>query len=372
MTDAVHDLLAGPRGRRVCLELVRALGADPLTGASELGTAVFLAAYALDPGRGSSVVLFGWGAAASEAPPEPSPAEVARLIDAADLAALDDARTLRTALVASTDSARYWQEPDGEDVLAAEPEVVEALARVAEAVESAEAARWWRAPIAHDGQWMLRREPSSVAPGSPGPAGAEPSADVLASWRLGVDIEERTAARDRPTDPHARWSGTWWSTPPSTLARSTRDDGLGPVALDAVEDGMGWERATALRVVVPDSTRVLEIDGTDAWADLCARHPIEVTASRRHDWFRTTGRDGAWAVPDWASVADEFDAVHLTVAGYLAAAGRAIDLGDGRASVVAGWGPDETMWLRDVPLDETSARRFALDDRDRTWRLAAR
>lgn len=33
---------------------------------------------------------------------------------------------------------------------------------------------------------------------------------------------------------------------------------------------------------------------------------------------------------------------------WLSAAGRALDLGDGRASVIAGWDPDRTFWLCDV------------------------
>jgi hypothetical protein len=85
-----------------------------------------------------------------------------------------------------------------------------------------------------------------------------------------------------------------------------------------------------------------------------------------------TGRDsreaGPWLVPDWSRVAQEWDAVHLTVAGYLASATRCIPVPDaadatgtagttgttgtagstGRveaASVIGGWGPDVTYWL---------------------------
>jgi hypothetical protein len=60
-------------------------------------------------------------------------------------------------------------------------------------------------------------------------------------------------------------------------------------------------------------------------------------------------------------VAEEADAVHLTVAGYLAAAGRALPVDDRRASVIAGWAPDTTFWFAG-----TSARPRGAA----TWRLA--
>lgn len=77
-------LLLGPRGRRLCLELA-ALG---------------------EHGRR----------------PTPAPAEVAQLLDRQPLPPLDAAALLH-ALVATVDSARYREEPDGEDVLAATPRV---------------------------------------------------------------------------------------------------------------------------------------------------------------------------------------------------------------------------------------------------------
>lgn len=45
-----------------------------------------------------------------------------------------------------------------------------------------------------------------------------------------------------------------------------------------------------------------------------------MTALKRHDWYRTTGRDGSWVIPDWSQVAHDYDGVHLSIAGYLTAA----------------------------------------------------
>lgn len=93
-------------------------------------------------------------------------------------------------------------------------------------------------------------------------------------------------------------------------------------------------------------------DVPDDWAQLCRRFPLEITAQKRHDWYRTTGRDGRWVLPDWDAVAEVYGGVHLAVAGYLAAAGTAIDVDGDAGSVIAGWAPDETFSLTD-DVDET-------------------
>jgi hypothetical protein len=40
-----------------------------------------------------------------------------------------------------------------------------------------------------------------------------------------------------------------------------------------------------------------------------------VTKARRHDWWRATGEDHGWAIPDYPAVAADYDAIHLTVGG---------------------------------------------------------
>ena len=46
-------------------------------------------------------------------------------------------------------------------------------------------------------------------------------------------------------------------------------------------------------------------------------------------------------------VAEDFDGIHVTVGGYLATRGVAVPVADGY-SVLAGWDPDASLWLRDV------------------------
>lgn len=338
-------LLAGPRGRRLCLEFARSQHEDS-PEAALLSEAIFYAAYDLDPGRGTSTVLFGLGI---DQRPSYSPEDVARLLAVVPLAEPDD-RTLLLTLATAVHRARYWQEPDGDDVLAATPELRVSLARVGTLVADSPHSAWWPTPLARSAQWVV-----DFAGIPAGDADPRTASETLEQWRAAQVDEEASAERDRPTDARAAWGGAWWSKPPLGLKRTTRAlDVDGPVGLWLVEDSMGWKEATVHQISVPRDARVYEIDSPEAWADLCRRYPLEVTASRRHDWYRTTGRVGRWVIPDWARVAEDFEAVHLTVAGYLAAAGRALAVDHELMTVLAGWDPDQTHWLTDVaPLEST-------------------
>ncbi|WP_336645928.1 hypothetical protein [Microbacterium sp. USHLN186] len=328
-----HTLLAGPRGRRLALEFALARESDRDDASHRLDTAVMTAANAFEP----SGTLISIGGGPGSAPPPATPADVARLLTQTKLDA-PSPRLLRTALARSVDMARYWQEPDGEDQLAATPEVRKALARVA--AHLAPALREWASALRPDAQWLVQWD----SPGIAAPRAISPEELQTAGDRQ-VEAERR-AHVERPADPHANFSGEWWSMP-AWLAPSTMGETLdrSPAGLWFVEDGMGWERAFVYRARIAPDARVCEIDGPQAWAQLCRRFPVDVSASRRHDWFRATGRVGAWVVPDWAALAEHYDGVHLQAAAYLAAAGTAIPVDDDRASVIAGWNPDETYWL---------------------------
>lgn len=351
MTIDPARLLAGPRGRRLCLEYALSAGDE------DAASAVLWAAHALD--RGSSTLLVFASDGTDEAadatgfvPPAVSPGEAASALARVEPPAPDPQR-LRVALAISAASAMYWQEPDGRDALCATEELRPVLARFAATIGSSPAAQWWTSGVDLDDQWAVPWEGAARGPGDP--------RAVLAEWRADTEREERTSAAERPADPTANWSGTWWSTPPSGLVRSTRAlDASGPAGLWFVEDGDGSDTAVATPLDAYPA-RVIEIDGPEAWIDLCRRHPLDVTASRRHDWYRATARSGEWVLPDWSRVAEEADAVHLTVAGYLAAAGRALPLDDRRASVIAGWAPDTTFWFAGTNARPQDAA---------TWRLA--
>jgi hypothetical protein len=308
--DRARGLLAGPRGRRVLAELLD----EPLHVFAHRGTDV------------------RW------------PDEVRRRLAATDLDEAVRPDRLHEALAESVDRAMYWQEPDDEDRVLADRAVAAELAPLARAVAGAPGAREWASPLDLGDQHVVgwpEDDGRVVFPWRPG------ARTGLRTWVEAAGADEQRARRDRPRELAANSTGQWWSTP--HLAGLVVSRRL-PQGLDLIEDSFGWSSARTWPVQPPPAARVLEVTGPAVWADLVARHPLEVTASRRHDWWRVTAVDGPWYLPDWAAVAEEFDAVHLTVDGYLRTAGRALAVrteGGPAGTVLAGWDPGTTWWLTD-------------------------
>lgn len=303
-----NDLLAGPRGRRVCWEL---------TGFASFGL----------HGLQSSQVT----------------ERVARTV--AELRADEADRLVLDALRSSVDAATYWQEPDECDEYLDAPELVELLRPLADELAANPATAWWDSPADLGHQHVVVFAPDEdEAPSSPPVlSGLRPAINELADEHAGP-LQGRDGVDWRIV------SGLWWSSP---IARpgvvSTRAVADMPAGLLLVEDSYGPQAATSWPVRPAGAARVLELARPDDWAALVRRYPLDVSrTAKRGDWWRTTGRDGTWLMPDWPRVAADWDAVHLTVAGYLAAAGCALDLGDGSATVLGGWAPDATFWLNDL------------------------
>lgn len=348
-----ENLCDGPRGRRVILELASAVLPE------DARRALFELAHqaAVDAGDAITRVTFtapGDDGEAGEAcdaqmvsPEPPTRSQLARAIRVAgSLGPLaPDGEAFATAMLRAVDSARYWQPPEGMDIVAADPAVRAALAEVGAGLDAHPDAAWWRRERTVE-QWAVEFDPSGDgAPFDPAPAAAR-------RWSTDAADEEVRARLERPADVTAPFSGTWWSHPwgaphttgelPEDLTGVTGLPGL-PAGIPYVEDGFGWTRAVA--VPARGGGRTYEIRGAADWAHLCRAYPLEVTASRRHDWYRVTGRDGRWVLPDWARVSEAWDAVHLSGWGYLTAATREIAVDAEYSSVIAGWGPDETYWL---------------------------
>ena len=185
-------------------------------------------------------------------------------------------------------------------------------------------------------------------PDDPAPVGRDPR-KTLAVWGRSTRAAEaiwRKSARGQ------NWSGDWWSIPTGLVGTIGRI----PAGLNLVEDSLGWESATT--IPVNGAGRIFEIRTEADWISLCRRFPLEVTASRRRDWLRATGREGRWVIPDWERVAGEWDGIRLTVLGYLSCAGRALAVDDATASVIAGWDPDKTIWLTDVVRETGEPRQY--------------
>lgn len=309
---AGEDLLAGPYGRELCAAV--AVAAAPADVWYRPSADEFLSAL---------------GAV--------RPAQVAAL----------DERRLLAVLEGVVGQAVYWQEPRDDRDRLARPEVVAALRPIADAVAGHPAAAWWSAPLdrsaqAHVQYWHRGWEPRLEL--------IDPRPE-LRRWRDRVIETERRLAGD----PH--WqstSGAWWSDPAFAGAGWTTPalPEFGPVRLYCTEDSLGWDHARVHPVVVDDQCHVLEIDGPDAWARLVDEYPLEVTHGKRGSWWRTTGRSGRWWIPDWVAVAEDYDAVHVSVTGYLATAGWAVPTARG-ATMLAGWGPGHTCWLRPDRLTPT-------------------
>ena len=252
-------------------------------------------------------------------------------VDLGAIAAIDDARRLIRPLMDSIVSAMYWQPPwTHEGVIGSEP-VLSALEPVASALAQARGTWWWDFGVDRLSQQHVRwiQHPEEDAPADRPPALPE----IL---DLAVVAESRTGLTQ-----------AWWSVPNWFALQSARAlDGL-PASLCLVEECTGdFEQAWVWGVEVDPHARVREITAAADWVALVAEYPVVLDG--HDDWRKATGRTGGWTVPDWRAVSEDWDGVHLTVSGYLAAASQVLDLGNGTATMIAGFNPDHTFWLRDV------------------------
>lgn len=317
------------------------------------------------------------------------------------------------------DAAVYWQPPDDDDWGTAEiGEVREALRPFAEMLVSTGLLDAWSKPLDPDDQWALGwddkelNEVNGRHTGLPavfdletGPTDERieitltdlyPPLDEdgtrlpwgFDEWLASVLTTETRYRHNFAKDPYDELTGEWWSTPPHGLWSSTGTwpDGT-QIGLELVEDDLGLERARTCRLRLRPDARIAEIRRPEDWADLCRRYPLDVTAQRRQVWFETTGRRGRWVIPDWTRVAEEYDGVHVGLAGYLRAAGAVIDVAEGHlgedpdpdtvptagntddrtASLMAGWHPDTTFWLNDVIEAVTEVAEWHYDSDADRW-----
>jgi hypothetical protein len=360
-------LLAGPRARRLLAELIEIRQVDGWSATALSGEFRQRHAATVGTPDDDSATAVAAGRQRSYQPPAtPDRMELAHLVRvraterAAALSALKpgDTRVL-AAIIVATWLNFPWMQPDPNDQLLADPAIAAALRPAAEALAAAEVTAAWNAPLAV----RLQRLTLFDLPDWEGaPPGADHPLEFLgldawdAAWRAAMGA----SAWDRVdwtvlADEHSR--GAWWSAPigPWWSGEEPRRPGGAPVTtlpLDFDTEhpvgsaGLVWLEASpaaegALLVPVSPARppRIYEVTGPESWAALVRQFPADVSASRSSGWYSHTGRDGAWAVPDWAVVRESYDAVHVTVAGYLTTAGRAVEVGDGVATVLAGWAP---------------------------------
>ncbi|MFN2537308.1 MAG: hypothetical protein ABR549_04040, partial [Mycobacteriales bacterium] len=259
----MHWLTEGPRGRRILWELVARAGHHR----------------------------------AGEVPS----ADTVRAAVAGPLSAEAWSEQAVTGAVADSVSwARYWQEPDETD--AALNELGDLLAPVANQVPVPD---WWEAPFARDEQVLVVWEGSE-----PNLLGADAK---LHAWADDTVADERRARVERPVDLTVNWSGRWWSAPTMSGLPVTSRSVPG---LAWVEDDLGWASAELLPVVPRRHARVLEVHTPEDWVRLVTTYPLEVSVSRRQDWWRATGAREPLYLPDFRAIARDWDGVHVSTRGY--------------------------------------------------------
>lgn len=345
------ELLDGPRFRTLCLAVAARLdaGVDRAVGAL------------LDP------LTTSYGLLADLRPEQDAADALAAVLSSVDtrqLAAWTHPLRFLPVLEHTVESAMPWQPPFVEDAITGLPAVRNALRTVAEAVVASPSAAWWGTDVDRTAQWVTQPVRNGVPEVV---ASARSVAEVLDRWRRYVVAGEGRSRVDGPVADAT--GGVWWSTPhefgdepggAAILPSSTRRiDGLGSSGSTLVEDSFGDDEVLLRSLQPPAGARVFEVHGAADWARLVERYPMSVRWARRREWWESTGRDEHWFLPDYAAVAADHDAVHVSVQGYLAAAGRAIDV-DGGATVLAGWAPDETFWLTDDIVIEPDAERWQL------------
>lgn len=209
--ELVQALMAGARGRRMLWEFATASEEKllPAFGEHPLHAAMFYAAYHVAVERGESVGLFG---ADESSMPDISVQQIARRLDGTTLVPAT-AALLQQALVRSVDSARYWQEPDGEDTLLALPELAAPLERVARHLADSGLAAWWLDPVDLRNQFQVefdQHDPQgrTQAPGSN-------ALGLLQEWRACILATE---ARDAAEMSTPRWAASAGNGGPSPAA----------------------------------------------------------------------------------------------------------------------------------------------------------
>ena len=318
------DLLAGPRGRELCARLA---GMDVREMRDRIAPSP---SVPLVRAPGPAAVS-SW--AQSELPDEEDEDEPSLPSD------LGDPLAVIPALADVAEDVSYWGDYSGPDPLD-DPDVIARLRPVASLLAGSAGCQWWWSGLDRAAQRYVQwtaRDDAAPELGS--------AAEMLRDGDAQADADERSMSADRHLPAGSGVNGPWW-TCPSVISTTRRLGRLGAVLLAGREDGFGDTDAVLWPVAVTGAPRVLEIDGPQAWQRLVAAYPRPATATYRHTWA-WTGWDGDWVVPRWSAIARDWDGVHLSVAGYLATAGRALPVGAAR-TLLGGWNPDETYWLADV------------------------
>src|SRR5665213_1428821 len=223
----------------------------------------------------------------------------------------------------------------------------ESLRPIAEALVACPATQdWWR-PLDQEQQRWLRchHGPEQLPRG-------EAIEQALSRWideEIAAQSDRQSLAFYKASLGKENFSGKWWSSPIGQGIVNTSPACRGElpcIGLATMEDPLGPETYEVWTVEVRPGVRVHEVDGPYSWARLVDQAPIDITVTRDADWSRWTTKHGPWLVPDWRIIGENYDAVHVSIGGYLATRGSAIEV-EGGYTFLAGWDAGATLWLRD-------------------------
>jgi len=224
---------------------------------------------------------------------------------------------------------------------------------------------WWDA-VKREDQRLIEWE------GCPAPVGSDLESAVLAGMAEERAENEEGLRRSRPSPGARNVGASWWSAP-SFAMNSWTTGGIGQIPTISLADFIDTYRpheetgATVWKLAISGEAKVHEITQPGDWGDLVARYPRDVTGTHDGEWRSWADVDGPWYLPDWEQVMKEFDGVHVTIGGFVASCGLALPIEQGY-TVLAGWIPDATVWLRDVATSRNRLGRWHGNPLDvRSW-----
>lgn len=201
----------------------------------------------------------------------------------------------------------------------------DALQRIAAYLATAPAARWWWSALDRRSQTWISEDPAVT--------------------HTKIPHVTNYANRFDQTAPAAAVTTSTRLPPALPASRLLWDYGASYARRPSSADLRAWDLK-----VKPDA-RVYEIHSPRDWVALVDRY-----VSHRPDAALNLHVERAWPAQrvkavltvDWRAMAQDYDGVHMSVAGWLTAMSHVLEVPDKGYTVCEGWPSESTMWFRPV------------------------